>query len=189
MKNLQKGFIVPLILAIIAILIVGGGAYVYLNKKTQIFWKTYTSEKYGFEFKYPQNLSIITESTGEGNYDGDRFYIQGLVSDPNNIPRLLEVSYPTTSTNTQAFTDTQELIDYIERNSPLPPGIEIGPDNKIIEKDFFNLGKAIIYNYPVICGSFKQIAHEGYIFYFYSDPRCPYDQQITGILNTFRFTK
>ncbi len=33
MKNLQKGFILNLLVAIITILIVGGGAYVYLNKK------------------------------------------------------------------------------------------------------------------------------------------------------------
>ncbi len=34
MKNSQKGFIVPLLIAIIALLVAGGGAYVYLNKKT-----------------------------------------------------------------------------------------------------------------------------------------------------------
>lgn len=33
MKNTQKGFIMPLLLAIIAILLVGGGAYVYTQKK------------------------------------------------------------------------------------------------------------------------------------------------------------
>lgn len=33
MKNLQKGFVTPLIIAIIALLAVGGGAYIYVNKK------------------------------------------------------------------------------------------------------------------------------------------------------------
>lgn len=33
MKNLQKGFVVPLIIAIIAVLAIGGGVYVYENKK------------------------------------------------------------------------------------------------------------------------------------------------------------
>ncbi len=35
MKNLQKGFVLPLIIAIIAVLAVGGGVYVYQNKKTE----------------------------------------------------------------------------------------------------------------------------------------------------------
>lgn len=35
MKNLQKGFIAPVILVIIALLVIGGGIYVYENKKTE----------------------------------------------------------------------------------------------------------------------------------------------------------
>jgi hypothetical protein len=34
MKNLQKGFVIPLVIAIIALLVVGGGAYVYVNQKS-----------------------------------------------------------------------------------------------------------------------------------------------------------
>ncbi|MCX6752632.1 MAG: hypothetical protein NTZ87_04025 [Candidatus Nomurabacteria bacterium] len=33
MKNSQKGFIVPLLIAIIAVLVIGGGVYIYNNKK------------------------------------------------------------------------------------------------------------------------------------------------------------
>jgi len=33
MKNSKKGFIVPVLLVIIALLVVGGGVYVYENKK------------------------------------------------------------------------------------------------------------------------------------------------------------
>ncbi len=33
MKNLQQGFIVPVILAIVSVLVVGGGVYIYKNKK------------------------------------------------------------------------------------------------------------------------------------------------------------
>ena len=36
MKNSQKGFIVPLLLVIIAVLVVGGGVYVYENKKAEV---------------------------------------------------------------------------------------------------------------------------------------------------------
>ena len=35
MKNLQKGFVVPLLLVFIAVLLVGGGVYVYENKKAE----------------------------------------------------------------------------------------------------------------------------------------------------------
>ena len=35
MKNSQKGFIVQLLLVIIAVLVVGGGVYIYENKKTE----------------------------------------------------------------------------------------------------------------------------------------------------------
>jgi hypothetical protein len=36
MKNTQKGFAVPLLLTLLAILIIGGGAYVYLNKDSKL---------------------------------------------------------------------------------------------------------------------------------------------------------
>ncbi len=36
MKNLQKGFIVPVLLVIIALLVVGGGVYIYQSKKTEV---------------------------------------------------------------------------------------------------------------------------------------------------------
>lgn len=35
MKNLQKGFVVPLVIAIVAVLAIGGGVYVYKNKKSE----------------------------------------------------------------------------------------------------------------------------------------------------------
>src|ERR1035437_8864366 len=34
-KNLQKGFVVPLLIAIIAVLVIGGGVYIYENKKAE----------------------------------------------------------------------------------------------------------------------------------------------------------
>lgn len=35
MKNLQRGFIIPLVIAIIAVLAIGGGIYVYKNKTVE----------------------------------------------------------------------------------------------------------------------------------------------------------
>ncbi|GEM_PF-2349031 len=36
MKNSQKGFVVPLLVAIIALLVIGGGVYLYENKKAEV---------------------------------------------------------------------------------------------------------------------------------------------------------
>src|SRR3989338_1463750 len=36
MKNSQKGFVLPIFLAIIALLVIGGGVYVYENKKAEV---------------------------------------------------------------------------------------------------------------------------------------------------------
>ena len=36
MENSQKGFVVPLLIAIIAVLVIGGGVYIYENKKTEV---------------------------------------------------------------------------------------------------------------------------------------------------------
>ena len=85
MGNLQKGFIVPLVIAIVAVLVVGGGIY-YSKNKTEtsqltdssndnssvltqdVFnetsgWKTHTNTTIGFSFKYPSNLYIQDDLT------------------------------------------------------------------------------------------------------------------------------
>ncbi len=36
MKNSQKGFVVPLLIAIIVVLVIGGGIYIYENKKVEV---------------------------------------------------------------------------------------------------------------------------------------------------------
>ncbi len=78
MKNLQKGFIIPLIIAIMAVLAIGGGVYVYENNKAEkstvvntetqesnqvqqqnntknySSWKNYENSKYKFSIQYPQ---------------------------------------------------------------------------------------------------------------------------------------
>ncbi len=83
MKNLQKGFIANILIAIIAILIVGGGAYWYLDQGSKskemttstegvsleksttpvnevASWKTYHSDTYGIAFVYPPSW-VFTE--------------------------------------------------------------------------------------------------------------------------------
>jgi len=74
MKNLQKGFAIPLIIAVIALLVASGGFFVYEFgyknhiRKIEIIeyensflketsnWTVNFNEKYGFEIKYPTNI-------------------------------------------------------------------------------------------------------------------------------------
>ncbi|MDO8561249.1 MAG: hypothetical protein Q7S05_00275 [bacterium] len=64
MKQLQKGFISPLLLALVALIVIGGGAYVYTQNKQAnqpiveqaSDWKTYTNSQYGFSLQYPNDM-------------------------------------------------------------------------------------------------------------------------------------
>ncbi len=70
MKN-SKGFIIPLAIAIVAMLVIGGGVTYYYTKTKDkevkidqsAGWQTYTSAQYGFSLKYPSDLKI-NESGG-----------------------------------------------------------------------------------------------------------------------------
>jgi hypothetical protein len=80
--NYHKGFITPLLLILVAIFLLGGGAYVFTqNKQTdhstvvtqtaqatstmQISdWKTYRNDKYGFKFHYPKDWLLSTTTDG-----------------------------------------------------------------------------------------------------------------------------
>lgn len=62
MKNYKKGFAVPIIIAIIALLVISGGAYYFFHKPTpsnltnseqQVEWKTYSNKDLGFSIQYP----------------------------------------------------------------------------------------------------------------------------------------
>lgn len=63
MKTSHRGFIVPLLLILVALFLVGGGAYVYVQNKQTISsdasitdWKTYENSQYKYSFQYPQNF-------------------------------------------------------------------------------------------------------------------------------------
>lgn len=55
MKNQNKGFIVPLLVAIIAVLIIGGGMYIYKNKKIET---PITSTKTDTEYTPTQTQTV-----------------------------------------------------------------------------------------------------------------------------------
>lgn len=78
MKNLQKGFVVPLVIAVIAVLAIGGGIYIYKNKintsvSTQETLQASQEErtvncvntKYGYELQYPNDWKVWASERAE----------------------------------------------------------------------------------------------------------------------------
>ena len=73
MKNSQKGFVIPLVIVVIALLAIGGGIYAYQKNTTQrvqigdtnatstidtVNWKTYKNTELGFQFMYPSTWNL-----------------------------------------------------------------------------------------------------------------------------------
>jgi archaellum component FlaF (FlaF/FlaG flagellin family) len=81
--NYKKGFIAPLILIIIALLVLGGGAYVYVQKNQAnqsvtaastaqtTNSQTYTDSKWGFTLQFPPSWSgeytVTHETSGDSS--------------------------------------------------------------------------------------------------------------------------
>lgn len=91
MKTITRGFIVPALIIVVALLIAGGGAYVLTQKKAEspkntetatlpeatstihtsdvsianTVWKTYTNSQHGWTVQYPPNVQVAL--VGDGN--------------------------------------------------------------------------------------------------------------------------
>lgn len=73
MPTSHKGFISPLLLMLIAVLLLGGGAYVYVQTKQKAEvqipnaqtadWKTYTNIRYSYTIEYPSNWYTHTANS------------------------------------------------------------------------------------------------------------------------------
>lgn len=127
--NHQKGFIVPVLLIIIAILLLGGGAYVFQSKQTSPSeavaptaqatstaqtsdWKTYTSTKYGFSFQYPASFGIPKEyitPSKPNTYDTVNF-LDGRLTVNSGVSYNLSTGQPI------PFTQFSQLYDKKEYN-------------------------------------------------------------------------
>lgn len=102
----KKGFISPLLLALIAILLIGGGAYVYTQNKqvnqpptatsttqasdSQIAdWKTYDNVAKGYSVSYPTDAKIDTSDLSCVRIDTKEFgsvYVDAGSQDPCGVP-------------------------------------------------------------------------------------------------------
>ncbi len=125
MNNSQKGFISPIILALIVLLVVGGGAYVYVHTAN---WKTYTNTKYGYTLSYPGDVSLQplyeeerlpdTESVaiiiGPGGTSGVRVGIYTWVTIP--VPDVYGDANDVDNPNYQIQINRENVEDIIENN-------------------------------------------------------------------------
>ncbi len=113
MKNSQKGFVMPLILALIAILLVGGGAYVYTQDKqgnqTNVVsqttdttsteqtadWKTYTNSAFDFSIKLPTNNNVYTceDSSTRAQLANEKSYRVFILENPSDIDLMKSCDY------------------------------------------------------------------------------------------------
>ena len=69
MKNTQKGFIIPIAIAVI-VLLIAGGTYLAVKRDEESIrkveqsrtsdWKTYTNPGYGFSLQYPSDWIVET---------------------------------------------------------------------------------------------------------------------------------
>ena len=119
MNTSQKGFIAPLILIIIAVLVFGGGAYVYtqtkqvnqsvtatstaqtVNSQTSD-WKTYTNYAFGFSIKLPPNNSVYTcggDYLSNPQLADEKSYRVFILENPTEIDLIKSCDYPELSSH------------------------------------------------------------------------------------------
>lgn len=211
METSQKGFIAPLLLALIAILLIGGGTYVYMQKK-QVSqpvaeqtsgWKTYTNTQYGFEVKYPSVGEVIVDTHMAGGIPNPgvvRLAIraESLTDNPNPVPGNGYYIFSIASTQ---YKDNRSLLFAKENEVINNPNV--GNIWKVTETNFLNMGKAIIVSEnknslqhsngcarPSTISESVFIVKAPYLFTFddYScDTNYVYNGLMAGVIGTFKF--
>ena len=99
MKNSQKGFVVPVLIAIIALLVIGGGVYIYKNKKAEVP----AIVDNGTQPTNTQTPSVVTNQT----------ILNSLITDWKKIGPSILPGFPAVS---QAFYGYPDIIQFIGNN-------------------------------------------------------------------------
>jgi Ser-Thr-rich glycosyl-phosphatidyl-inositol-anchored membrane family len=133
MKNSQKGFVVPLLVAIIAILIIGGGVYIYENKKveTPVVADNTTQQSNQIKQINTQNTPVI-KTTPVSNPAPVKSSI--TISSPNGQEVWVNGSEQTIRWTSKGSDATQPVEIVLERRSPT-------------DTQFWNIG-TIVTNQP-----------------------------------------
>jgi hypothetical protein len=205
-NNFKKGFVVPLLLGIIALLVIGGGIYIYQNRKAEAptvvdtgtqqtnaqtppvntqtdnsNWKTYTNTKYGFEIKYSERVSSNVVNSELINFYYDTSEMKkilgaGLIKDN----RILTISVMNNNDNLDIETWTKQTDI-------------TGFPTKSIKQIKFNGVDAVEkvsgeYNDNWITVNIgKNLKVYSLLYYKYGVPEM--DLILNQILSTFKFTK
>lgn len=123
MKNYKKGFVIPLIIAIIALLGVGGGAYVYVNKK--ITNKSKTPQE-----KILQNQESTTGTSSVKINENPK---EELTQNTNNA---INTQIPTTVTTTiKLKTGTKTIIKTATSTTSIFVGIDGSKSTLVTSKE------------------------------------------------------
>lgn len=200
----QKGFIAPPLLALIAILVLGGGAYVYVQKKQAnppvtanstaqtATWNTHKNTKYNYEIKYPDTWMLDNGATGELSApDQPRTHFQynpntggGLHIDVNPYPheenRVLCSNLVDCAGKYDSFYRVNDDGTKIERQNIKFSGVDAIQDPKMIQPGGWIHLRTFLFhdnNFIVIDFSEQTINFES--------RKIEYEQ----ILSTFKFTK
>ncbi len=109
MKNLQQGFILPALLVVIALLVIGGGIYVYESKKSEIRTVidngTQQSDQQQVNTQTPPVTQPVANTTGKSTQVSDE-------KNRNDIQDLLRRQCQALSSK-----DTKALIDTIDQSN------------------------------------------------------------------------
>lgn len=200
MKNSKKGFVVSLIIAIVAVLVVGGG-YIYLQKvkvalnKDRVMsmpsvipkdyptpviqnsdqtkdWKTYTSNPYGFYFKYPKTF-LVKSSNIQSNSE-----IEIRKIDSNELIARISVS----DESSRGLTPQKYLDEKIKKEWS---SVFVNPTNPI---SIVGARKMVTAGTPLDKKWIIWLAPEENPWLFVSESYDPYNKDIENILSTFKFT-
>lgn len=112
MKNSQKGFIVPALLVIIALLVIGGGVYVYKNKKTEtpvVDTKTHQSN---------QNQQTNTQTSPVTNQQSptNEKPINVATATVNEIPNIIKNITTDAETGSQKPENNSRVVEQVRKD-------------------------------------------------------------------------
>ncbi|MCR4276432.1 MAG: hypothetical protein NUV90_03540 [Candidatus Parcubacteria bacterium] len=192
MKTSQKGFISPLLLALIAVLLIGGGVYAYVQNKQASQpvaaqtsdWKTYTNSQYGFEVKYPLNWFLIDCVSYVGfSYSQSKLPLCSTNQSPPHIN--ITVTEGSTPGIEKYIEDAQNsLVDYSKT--------EMKVGGNVSATKLSGLAKAVDGPGPTAGTQVVKVlfsrSNTIYQVYYYMLDNKDYSQVFDQMLSTFKFT-
>ncbi len=204
MKNSQKGFVVPLIIAIIVLLVISGSVYIYKNKKAEApavvntqtnnskstdisSWKTYNV--FDFSFKYPDDwyLNYDSGNITIANYKLFSVYNFGTDGPLSPDKMVIQISIDTNLPSENNVESWANRIDLSDKRNILIDGVK-AIRGKIVytgeeESGYYTKGES--------SGDYVIMIRNGNNGYeiVYSPYNSKFISTFDQVLSTFKFTK